>query len=169
MNGRNLLLFILSLFTLFPRPQREIAKEEKEHKKKWKQFLSQLCYCLQNNLYIRREFFLFHLKLPSSVWLSVLFCPSPPSSQDKLLEKIFIQAPASIHTLYIILVLSLLLLFFYFVFVEISSNLKHEMTQEKERERETLIQVLFGGLPFSVNAQKKQEEARESKNRRLPR
>lgn len=47
-------------------------QETMERRKKWKQFLSQLCYCLQNN--IREGNFLFHPKLPfsSSVWLSVL-------------------------------------------------------------------------------------------------
>lgn len=123
-------LFIQSLFTLFPRPQ---AEEKEATRKKWKQFLSQLCYCLQN--IFEKEIFISSKAafFPSSVWLSVLvfflteaLINSFSSSlllffrcaQDKLLEKYLFSPSIDTHAVHFFAVVSLLLFYFVNIFVD---------------------------------------------------
>lgn len=89
------------------------VQESKKTRKKWKQFLSQFCYCLQNNIYeeeifISSEaaFFIFCLAFRSSP------IPEPKKlscllrRKTNFLKNIY-SAQASIHTLYICVIVVL--------------------------------------------------------------
>lgn len=62
--SEEIFLFIQSLFTLFPRP-------ETQKKKEWNKSNFYLSYVIVCKIIWARRKFSFHLKLPSSVWLSV--------------------------------------------------------------------------------------------------